>query len=242
LLILCYHAIEDHRDDPVLSRFSVQREQFEAQLDSLTRRGFVFVSPDALAAFVAGAPLPRRAVLLTFDDCYSELPAIAREVLQPRQIKAIAFAVTGKSSNEWDQQRGSKNLPLLSGNQLRDLPSLGVEIGCHSRTHRDLRLLSDDERRTETAGAAQDLMEAGLPRPRFFAYPYGACDGASREAVRETGYVAALGLSQRYAHAKSDPFDLPRIMILAEDSGWRFRLRAAFPLVFAHLRRRLPGV
>jgi peptidoglycan/xylan/chitin deacetylase (PgdA/CDA1 family)/glycosyltransferase involved in cell wall biosynthesis len=242
LLILCYHAIEDHRHDPVLSRFSVRRQLFEAQLDSLIKRGFVFVGPDALAAFVAGAPLPHRSVLLTFDDCYSELPAIVREVLQPRQIKAIAFVVTSVSSNEWDQQRGSASLPLLSGNQLRDLPSQGVEIGCHSRTHRDLRLLSNDELLTETAGAAQDLVEAGLPRPRFFAYPYGACDTASREAVREAGYVAALGLSQRYANSMSDPFDLPRIMILADDRGWRFRLRTALPLLFAHARRWLPGV
>lgn len=242
LLILCYHAIEDHRDDPVLSQFSIRREEFDAQLDSLIRRGFVFVGPDSLAAFAAGASLPRRAVLLTFDDCYAELPVIAREMLQPRRIKPIAFAVTGVSSNEWDQQRGSAILPLLSGDQLRDLPSLGVEIGCHSRTHRDLRVLNDDERRTETAGAAQDLVEAGLPRPRFFAYPYGECDAAAKEAAGKAGYVAAMGLEQRYANGASNPLDLPRIMILAKDRGWRFRVRTTFPLLFAHLRRRLPGV
>lgn len=242
LLILCYHAIEDHGDDPVLSQFSVRREEFEAQLDSLIRRGFAFVGPDSLAAFVAGAPLPRRAVLLTFDDCYSELPAVARDALQPRRIKPIAFAVTGVSSNEWDQQRGSASLQLLADGQLRELSSLGVEIGCHSRTHRDLRLLSDSERVRETAGAAQDLLEAGLPRPRFFAYPYGACDVAARKAVRKARYVAAMGLAQRYANSTSNPFDLPRIMILAKDRGWRFRVRTAFPLLFAHLRRRLPGV
>jgi glycosyltransferase involved in cell wall biosynthesis/peptidoglycan/xylan/chitin deacetylase (PgdA/CDA1 family) len=242
LLILCYHAIGDRSDDPILSQFAVRRELLEAQLDSLTRRAFTFVSPDALAAFIAGAPLPRRAVLLTFDDCYAELPVIAREVLQPRQIRAMAFAVTGMSSNEWDQKRGATRLSLLSSGQLRDLQPLGVEIGCHSRTHRDLRLLSNDERMTETAGAAQDLLEAGLPRPRFFAYPYGACDAAAKQAVRQAGYVAALGLSQRHVRRSSDPFDLPRVMILPKDHGWRFLLRTAFPLLFAHLRRRFSGI
>jgi glycosyltransferase involved in cell wall biosynthesis/peptidoglycan/xylan/chitin deacetylase (PgdA/CDA1 family) len=242
LLILCYHAIGDRSDDPILSQFALGRELFEAQLDSLTRRGFTFVSPDALAAFIAGAPLPRRAVLLTFDDCYAELPVIAREVLQPRQIRAIAFAVTGVSSNEWDQEQGATRLSLLSSRQLRDLQPLGVEIGCHSRTHRDLRFLNNEERMTETAGAAQDLVEAGLPRPRFFAYPYGACDAAAEESVRQAGYLAALGLSQRHVTRSSDPFDLPRVMILPKDHGWRFLVRSAFPLLFAHLRRRFSGI
>jgi len=242
LLILCYHAIGDRSDDPILSQFALGRELFEAQLDSLTRRGFTFVSPDALAAVIAGAPLPRRAVLLTFDDCYAELPVIAREVLQPRQIGAIAFAVTGLSSNEWDQEQGATRLSLLSSGQLRDLQPLGVEIGCHSRTHRDLRFLNNEERMTETAGAVQDLVEAGLPRPRFFAYPYGACDAAAKESVRQAGYVAALGLSQRHVTRSSDPFDLPRVMILPKDHGWRFLLRSAFPLLFAHLRRRFSGL
>jgi len=242
LLILCYHSIEDRSDDPVLGRFAVSRQVFEAQLDSLISRGFVFVGTNALAAFVAGNPLPRRAVLLTFDDCYSELPAIAREVLRPRKIEALAFAVTGMASNEWDRQRGSAPLSLLSSEQLQELTSLGVEIGCHSRTHRDLRTLTDSERVTETAGALEDLVEAGVPRPRFYAYPFGDSDPESREAVRRAGYLGALGLSQRYANRSSDAFDLPRIMVLAKDRGWRFRLRTAFPRLFAHFRRRLPGV
>jgi len=242
LLILCYHLIEEHCDDPVLARFSVRRKVFEAQLESLKRRGFVFVGPDALAALLAGATLPRRAVLLTFDDCYPGLPTVAREALRPRGIQALAFAVTGLESNEWDQALGSKPVDLLSAIQLRELATLGVEVGCHSRTHRDLRSLTDWELVSETAGAADDLVKAKLPRPRFFAYPFGVSDQRSRDAVQKAGYVAGLGLTQRYTRRAGDVFDLPRIMIVARDSGWRFHLRTFFPLIFAHLRRWLPGV
>ena len=242
LLILCYHAVRDSCENPALGQFAVKREEFQLQLASLQSRGFAFVGADAVAAFLAGAPLPRRAALLTFDDCYPELIEIAREVLQPNGIPAIAFAVTGASSNKWDRSPGVAPVPLLTKPQLRELASLGVEIGCHSRTHRDLRLVSDAERIAQTEGAAQDLVEAGLPRPRFFAFPYGFSDPASRKAVEEAGFLGAVGLVQRYASRSSDRFDLPRIMILARDSGWRFRLRTAFPLLSAHLRRHLPGV
>ena len=241
LLILCYHAVRDDCD-PMLATFTVSREQFENQLTSLRNRGFVFVGPDLVAAFLAGTPLPRRAVLLTFDDCYPEVIEIAREVLWPNEIRAIAFAVTDASSNEWDQSHGFEPVPLLTKPQLRELASLGVEIGCHSSTHRDLRSLCEADLRAETAGTANDLVEADLPPPRFFAHPYGFSDLASREAVEKAGFLGAVGLVQRYASRSSDRFDLPRIMILALDRGWRFRLRTAFPWFFAHLRRWLPGV
>jgi glycosyltransferase involved in cell wall biosynthesis/peptidoglycan/xylan/chitin deacetylase (PgdA/CDA1 family) len=242
LLILCYHAIRDICDDPVLAEFAVERKEFELQLTSLRNRGFAFVGPGAVAAFLAGAPLPRRAVLLTFDDCYPELIEIAREVLQPNGIGAVAFAVTGVSANEWDRSPGGAPVPLLTKPQLRELAALGVEIGCHSRTHRDLRSMSEAELTAEIAGAANDLMEAGLPRPRFFAYPYGLSDAGSRTAVRNAGFAGAMGLVQRHASRSSDGFDLPRIMILRRDRGLRFRLRTAFPQLFAHVRRRLAGV
>ena len=68
-------------------------------LDSLSRRGFCFVSPTAVARYLVDqTPLPRRAVLLTFDDCYSDLLGVAREVLQSRHIEALAFAVTDVKS------------------------------------------------------------------------------------------------------------------------------------------------
>lgn len=240
LLILCYHAIEDQSADPVLAPYGVSPDLFEAQLDSLSKRGFVFVGPDALAAFlVDGEPLPQRAVLLTFDDCYPDLLDIARDVLRPRGIGAIAFAVTAMASgtNEWDQPYGSARVQLLQADQLRELASLGVEIGSHSRTHREMPLLSDPERTSETAGSADDLMANGLPRPRFFAYPYGAVDRASINAVRDAGYLAGFGLAELPVRRTSDLFNLPRVIVLANDRGWRFRFKTAAPATFNRLAR-----
>src|SRR5205085_12460656 len=68
LLVLCYHAIEDQSDDPVLAPYGVPPTLFAEQLDWLTRHGFSFVTADQLAAYIqSNAPLPRRPVLITFD-------------------------------------------------------------------------------------------------------------------------------------------------------------------------------
>lgn len=232
LLVLCYHAIADLSDDPVLADYGIGRESFQNQIESLKRRGFAFISPDEAAAFLKGeAFLPRKAVLLTFDDCYEELPAIARDLLEPRGIRAIAFAVTGMGSrtNEWDQAIGARPMQLLGPDGLIDLSRLGVEIGCHSRSHRPLIGLAEQELVAETAGAAGDLEKFGLPRPRFFAYPHGQSDARARSAVRSAGYLAAFGLSSARATLADDRYCLPRVEILARDSGWRFQVKTGWP-------------
>jgi peptidoglycan/xylan/chitin deacetylase (PgdA/CDA1 family)/glycosyltransferase involved in cell wall biosynthesis len=240
LLVLCYHAIEDQAEDPVLAPYGVSPEAFEQQLQWLSDRRWNFVTPEALAAFLEkGSPLPRRPVLLTFDDSYASLLDVARDTLQPNGISAIAFAVTGTKSatNEWDQRHGSKRLQLLEGDGMHELRSLGVEIGSHSRTHRELPLLGDKELEAETSGAAEDLVSKDLPRPRFFAYPYGSRDRRSMEAVGRAGYLAGFSCRSGHVTAASDRYDLPRVSIYAFDKGWRFRTKVRAPRLVSEIER-----
>ena len=249
VLVLGYHAVQDWSDDPALRQYAVPRALFLEHLRSLYRRGFQFVSPELFAAYLAGnAVLPRRAVLLTFDDCYVDLIEVARDILQPRKIEAVAFAVTGLASatNEWDRTLGAASRPLLQPQELKSLPNLGVEIGSHSRTHRSLAAHGDEERSDETHGSADDIEALGLPRPRFFAYPFGEVDDEARSAVRKAGFAAAFGIAEGWADLGSDPLDLPRIIVHSADRGWRFHLRTAAPALYerldvfqARLRRRL---
>lgn len=255
LLVLCYHAIQHQPEGTDHNRFTVSRAAFVEQLDSLKRRGFTFVGPNALAAYLRhGAPMPTRAVLLTFDDGYSDLPAIAREVLRPRGIEALAFPVTGTVSgtNEWDRPCDAAALHLLNRDELQVLTSLGVELGCHSRTHREMPRLVEDERQTEVQGSRADLISLDVDEPRFFAYPFGELDGATMDAVRNAGFLAAFGIEARWLNRKSDPFNLPRVVILASDRGWRFRFKTVAPtiynwiaeprILFDYAMRRLAGL
>jgi glycosyltransferase involved in cell wall biosynthesis/peptidoglycan/xylan/chitin deacetylase (PgdA/CDA1 family) len=245
LLVLCYHAIEDQSDDPVLAPYGVPPGQFAEQLDALTSRGFSFVSPAQLGAFLASnAPLPRRPVLLTFDDGYADLVGVARDVLRPRGIEALAFVVTAfeSSTNEWDQAYGAETINLLSAEERIELASMGVEIGSHSRTHREMPLLEGPEQTDEAASSADDLVASGLPRPRFFAYPFGFSDEGSKDAVRKAGYSAAFGCRSDWVKRGSDPFELPRVIILASDGSWRFRMKVRAPRLFANMAWLLQGI
>jgi glycosyltransferase involved in cell wall biosynthesis/peptidoglycan/xylan/chitin deacetylase (PgdA/CDA1 family) len=232
VLVLCYHAVDDLTGDPVLSQYGVAPKIFGEQLDSLLRRGFSFISPDEFELLLTGrGRVPDRAVLITFDDCYEELTDAAREILQPRRIEGIAFAVSGMKSdtNEWDQRLGARTLRLLGAPGLRELSDRGLEIGCHSRSHTSMTTLPDSALASETQDAAVELAALGLPRPRFFAYPHGANDERARAAVQRAGFVAAFGLTPSRASPRSDRFAVPRVEILARDTGWRFWLKTAWP-------------
>ena len=245
LLVLCYHAIEDQRDDPVLAPYGVPSDLFDDHLGTLARHGFHFVTPGQVAAFIdSGVPLPRRPVLLTFDDGYASLLDVARDVLRPRNIEALAFVVTGSATgtNEWDQAYGAKAIRLLTADERTALAALGVEIGSHSRTHPEMPLLEAPLQANEAVGSADALAAQGLPRPRFFAYPFGFSSEASKQAVRNAHYFAAFGCRPDWIARGSDRFDLPRVVVLATDRGWRFTVKVFAPRLVTTVERLRAGI
>jgi peptidoglycan/xylan/chitin deacetylase (PgdA/CDA1 family) len=222
----------------LLAPYGITPERFAEQLRSLLNRGYSFISTDALAAYLTNEqPLPRRAVLLTFDDCYADLAEVARNVLQPSGIPALAFAVTGtaEQTNEWDQPYGARPTKLLSLDELRSIGALSVAIGSHWRTHRELPALREEKRDEEIAGSIVDLEAAGVPRPLFFAYPYGARDRATIDAVKRAGFLAAFRTGGGRITRDSPLFDLPRVLVLATDRPWHFWFKTAAPRWFERI-------
>jgi peptidoglycan/xylan/chitin deacetylase (PgdA/CDA1 family) len=239
-LVLCYHVLEGAKDDPVLAPYGVSPETFASHVDSLERRGFAFITPGHLLDLVErGVPVPRRSVLLTFDDCYEPLLEVARDILAPRGIKALGFAVTRRQSNDWDRAAGAKEHRLLDDAGLSALSAMGCEIGSHTRTHQALPDLDDDELDAETRGAFEDFAGKGLPTPRFFSYPYGRHDERCAAKVEAAGYRAALLVNalgnERYARNGVPATKIPRLEIAAADSPRRFALKTRWPWLAPHL-------
>src|SRR3546814_14162086 len=70
LVAIAWHDVSD--DAPDQEHVAVRTSRLIEQLSWLRENGYVPVSVDAvIAAHRGGAPLPNRAVLLTFDDAYA---------------------------------------------------------------------------------------------------------------------------------------------------------------------------
>jgi GT2 family glycosyltransferase/peptidoglycan/xylan/chitin deacetylase (PgdA/CDA1 family) len=228
--VLCYHSISDLSGGTVLEPYGIPAGRFRRQL-GLLQRHFHVIGPDEFRRYLGGAGVPRRAVLLTFDDCYEDLLRDGLPLLRARGLPAVAFAVTRRlgATNDWDAHLGAPQVRLLDAAGLRRLAAGGVEVGSHSRTHRMLNRVPPGELSGEAAGSAADLDAAGLGRPAFFAYPHGEHDAAARRAVAGAGYRAAFTVEPGLARAGGDPYAIPRIEILRRDAGWRFLAKVLRP-------------
>ena len=229
---MLHHVEPPPLDPPPLHPNSyLARDEFARLLDDLTERGYrTFTLAEA-----AERKLPRRSVVLTFDDgcrCFRDhaFPELAK-----RSMTATLFAVSGAlgGTNEWDHAAGEREEELLGAEDLRRLSAAGIEIGSHGRHHRDLSLpLSDEELRDEVEGSRLDL-EGLLGVPvRTFCYPYGRLNDRAREAARVAGYLAAVSIHGHEGARPGDPWALPRMIINPGESRFERRLKAsgAYPL------------
>src|SRR5580693_6397746 len=92
-IALCYHNVEDH--DPDQTFVGVSTGNLVEQLSWLKSNGYRFVSLDqVLAAHDGAAPLPEKAVLLSFDDGFESFYTRVFPILKAFQAPAL-LAVTG---------------------------------------------------------------------------------------------------------------------------------------------------
>ena len=96
LAVLTYHRV-GARDGscgyPGL--VSATPDEFERQVALLARRFSPVSVDDVLEVARARAPLPRRAVLVTFDDAYVDFESVAWPVLRAHGVPAVVFVPTG---------------------------------------------------------------------------------------------------------------------------------------------------
>ena len=220
--VLCYHSIADLKGTG-LEPYGVPPARFKRQLRLLARL-FTFIDAEEFTRFLSGAGVPRRAILLTFDDGLVDLADAGLPTLRELHAPAVVFAVTGLLGglNEWSRHSEGTPLQLLDADGLRVLKESDVTIGAHTRTHRSLRGLPADEAAEEVEGSIHDLESLSLGRPSLFAYPYGEYDEAAKRVAADAGLAGAFTTKPGLARPTGDPYEIPRIEIVRRDRGLRF--------------------
>ena len=110
LRILAYHRVAKLRDTPAVDSRSVSATPggFAQQMEHLVRFYRVVSMPEVLEAVEKGRPLPKRAVLITFDDAYADFAEIAWPILKQFRLHATMFVPTAYSNQPerafwWDR-------------------------------------------------------------------------------------------------------------------------------------------
>ena len=226
LPILMYHAVE--AGAPSGYGYAVSAAQFERQLDAIRRAGLETISLGQLFDGLDGkAPLPRKPIVLTFDDAYRNIYEVAWPLMRERAMTGTLFAVAAHvgGSNEWDQEKGMPRLELMDLAELKSLADAGWEIGSHGCRHLELAKADKTQQRDEIVRSMSQLESLLGTAPDFYAYPYGSYTELAKEMLREAGYRGGCSMFSRAASVTADRFCMRRVMPHRGDSALSFRLK-----------------
>ena len=214
LPILMYHAVDRIPPNARSPRLYVPPEQFDAQLATLARLGYETISFGDWLAYRRGeGTLPRRPVIITFDDGYRSLAPLAWPLLRRFGFSATVFLVSdliGKT-NAWDPPQPVE--ALLGPAEIAEMQAGGIQFESHTRTHPALTMIPAEEaleQLTSSRAALAGLL--GTP-VTVLCYPFGKQNASVRDLAREAGYQAAVIARPRLNTTRTDPFRLTRLWI-----------------------------
>jgi len=186
--ILTYHKFSDNVADPV----TVTRKAFEDQMRFLKTNGYKVIGLDEFFDFLElKKPVPRKSVVITFDDGWRSTYDIAFPILKKYGYPSTLFVYT-----DFISEGGSG----MTWNILREMMNGGVSIQSHTKSHRylDRRLAKESFRKyfdavkEELDDSAKIIRRHLNTDVKYLAYPYGDTNHLVAAVAEKSGYRGAL--------------------------------------------------
>lgn len=165
---------------------NVMPDVFRRHIREFKEAGYTFIHVGDLQNYAAGfAPLPEKALLITFDDGYADNYNYAYPVLREEQVPGTFFVVSSTI--------GKDNRMTVA--QLQEMQANGMKIGSHTANHENLAELSAKEIDSELR-TSKEALEKILGKPVCaVAYPAGKVNETVVDKAKsnyEMAFVAAV--------------------------------------------------
>ena len=192
LPILLYHRIVNENSKIGKHKIYVLEKKFREQMRFLKENNYKTIAFNEIEKTSA-----EKNIILTFDDGYEDNYTILFPILKEFGFTAVIYLVTKQTKNEWAIKEGEPELKMMRKEMIREMSDYGIEFGGHTRTHVDLTRLNESfgqektpiEKLTdEIAGCKKDVEEITGKPTISFAYPFGAHNDETLQAVRDAGY------------------------------------------------------
>lgn len=214
LIILTYHSVNpDHI-------FSVKPDEFEKQIKYFAEN-FDVVSLNNLNLDSNS----KKQAVITFDDGYEDNYTYAFQILKKYNVPATIFITSDFIFNNFNITKGwgyYEGLKPLKANEIKEMVDSGFSFGSHSKTHRRLSGLSNDELKIEIVESKKEIENNLGFKISSFSYPFGQKNDFNIDCInilKESGYTTAF--SNMWGVDKLDEvdkFSLKRIEINYLDS------------------------
>jgi peptidoglycan/xylan/chitin deacetylase (PgdA/CDA1 family) len=206
--ILVYHVIGTPRPGTPNRGLWISPQTLKKQVAYLDRRGYTAVSLQAVYDYWHGGPLPRKPVVLSFDDGFHTDYSRALPILAGRGwAGTLNLALSHYEHGSWGLNR------RMVGALIRG----GWELDSHTKTHRSLLGLGHRALREEVDGSRRFMRRTFHVPVNFFAYPSGEYDARVVAAVRRAGYLGAVTTNPHFAGPR-EPYTLGRVEVVRDDT------------------------
>ncbi|MFL5895796.1 MAG: polysaccharide deacetylase family protein [Thermoleophilaceae bacterium] len=206
--ILMYHVVGRRPPTAPYPQLWVTPPAFAAEVRALRRAGYWAITlRRAYDGWQRGAALPRRPIILSFDDGYSADYTHVRPVLR-------RMGWPGVLNLELDNVGPGG----LTAHEIRALIASGWEVDSHTISHPDLTSVDAQRLRYELVASRRELRRRFGVRADFFCYPSGRYNSAVIAAVKAAGYRAATTTVEGYADPAS-LFALERMRVNDTDTA-----------------------
>ena len=221
--ILMYHSVGPTNDSP----WFVPAEAFRAHMGDLRREGFKAILPSDLVAHSKwGKPLPRKPVIVTFDDGYLCNLSVIEPILKEHGMRAVIYLITGSVGASPGERRAYEGKDCLVWPEILAMQERGTfAFGGHSHSHFNQAASGDPL--PDIAECLRQLQAHGVRWPYAFCYPFGQYKPETVKAVRAAGFRTAVVCEDAVAviGPGRDLFTLPRVSVMG--GRHEFKLAAA---------------
>ena len=201
-----YHVINAPPAGVAFPELFVRPVDFAGQMHWLAKHGYQAVTLYRVYEYwAADSPLPRRPIVISFDDGYLSQHIKALPVLRKLHWPGVLNLKVNAVQKD--------NLPVW---RVLDLKAAGWEIDAHTITHPDLTTVDDKRLWQEIRGSRVALRRMFRVPVDFFCYPSGRYNARVIAAVRRAGYLGATTTNYGVARP-SDLYTLSRIRVNGSD-------------------------
>jgi peptidoglycan/xylan/chitin deacetylase (PgdA/CDA1 family) len=224
--VVCYHQIRDWKatDSKNAKDYIVQIAAFKEHIKMLADSGYHTILPDQLYAYLTtGAPLPKKPIMLTFDDTDEDQFTIANPTLKKYGFKGVYFVMTVSIGRPH----------YMTAEMVKKLSDEGNVIASHTWDHHrvdkyshnsELKIIGKngkittrpvDDWVTQIDKPTKKLEEITGKKIDYFAYPFGIWKKPVLPEIQKKGFKIAFQLAD-----KRDP-DYPLMTVRRIlDSGY----------------------
>lgn len=223
--ILMYHKIPDTKISSQHKIF-VTKDNFEKHLRYFKSRGFETLTFSDLMKFRKGIKkfkeFPKKPLILTFDDGYSDNLINASPLLKKYNFKAQIFLLAdpGINKNSWDMATDEPESSIVSGPDRRKWKQSEFEIGSHGFTHQKITDYSYDAAFKEVIESKKTLEKEFEVSINVFAFTYGIRRADSADLTQKAGYDYAVNTDTGGLLIEEDPYSIFRVNIFPDENHW----------------------